>query len=181
MTRPILTRRRFIEATTCASLTALIPNLALSRVQPFNLNYAPHAGLFEHTAGTSIVDQIAFAADAGFTAWEDNDMRGRAVHEQEDIAAAMRRHDMTLGGSVGAGFSWVQPGITCGDYASGSRFLSDFRDSVEVAKRVNANWMTIVPAHVDPRIHPLFQMANVVETLKQACTLLVPHGLIMVL
>src|SRR5690606_6495420 len=161
MTRPILTRRRFIEATTCASLTALIPNLALSRVQPFNLNYAPHAGLFEHSAGTSIVDQIAFAADAGFTAWEDNDMRGRAVSEQEDIAAALQRYDMTMGVFVGAGISWDEPGITSGDDASRARFLADIRGSVEVARRVNARWMTVVPDHVDLRIQPHFQMANV--------------------
>src|SRR5690606_22491160 len=140
MTRPILTRRRFIEATTCASLTALIPNLALSRVQPFNLNYAPHAGLFEHSAGGSIVDQIAFAADAGFSAWEDNDMRGRPVSEQESIAAALRRHGMTMGVFVGAGISWDQPGITSGDEASRTKFLGDVRGSVEVAKRTDARW-----------------------------------------
>jgi hydroxypyruvate isomerase len=181
MTKPILTRRRFIEATTGASLTALIPELALSRQKTFNLNYAPHAGLFEYSAGTSIVDQIAFAADAGFTAWEDNDMRGRPVSEQEDIAAALRRHDMMMGVFVGAAVSWEEPGITSGDEASRTKFLADVRGSVDVAKRVNANWMTIVPDHVDPRIKPHFQMANVVETLKRASAILEPHGLVMVL
>ena len=181
MTKPILTRRRFLEFTTAASLAAFIPDLALSRQNNFNLNYAPHAGLFEHSAGTSIIDQIAFAADAGFTAWEDNDMRGRAVSEQEDISAALRRHDMTMGVFVGAGISWDKPGITSGDEASRTKFLADIRGSVDVAKRVSADWMTIVPDHVDPRIQPHFQMANVVETLKQASAILEPHGLVMVL
>jgi hydroxypyruvate isomerase len=41
--------------------------------------------------------------------------------------------------------------------------------------------MTIVPDHVDPRLQPHFQMANVVETLRQASDILEPHGLVMVL
>ena len=176
-----LTRRRFLETTTAAGLTAFLPDLSFSAQQPFKLHYAPHAGLFEYSAGSSIVDQIAFAADAGFTAWEDNDMRGRSVSEQEDIAAALRRHDMMMGVFVGAGISWEEPGITSGDEASRTKFLADIRGSVEVAKRINANWMTIVPDHVDPRIQPHFQMANVVESLKQASAILEPHGLIMVL
>jgi hydroxypyruvate isomerase len=181
MTEPILTRRRFVAFATATSIAASLPEFASARQQPFKLNYAPHAGLFEHSAGTSIVDQIAFAADAGFTAWEDNDMRGRAVSDQEDIAAALRRHGMTMGVFVGAGISWDKPGITSGDDASRTKFLADVRGSVDVAKRVNANWMTIVPDHVDPRIQPHFQMANVVETLKQASAILEPHGLVMVL
>ena len=176
-----LTRRRFLEATTAASLAAVLPEFAFPAQQPFKLNYAPHAGLFEHSAGSSIVDQIEFAADAGFTAWEDNDMRGRAVSDQESIAAALRRHDMKMGVFVAADISWEEPGITTGDEESRSQFLSDIRGSVDVAKRVNANWMTVVPDHVDPRIQPHFQMANVVETLKQASGILEPHGLVMVL
>jgi hydroxypyruvate isomerase len=181
MTNSALTRRRFLEGTTAASLTTLLPELAFSAQQSFKLNYAPHAGLFEHSAGSSIVDQIEFAADEGFTAWEDNNMRGRSVSEQESIAAALRRNDMKMGVFVAADISWEEPGITTGDQESRSKFLSDIRESVEVAKRVNANWMTVVPDHVDPRIQPHFQMANVVETLKQASAILEPHGLVMVL
>jgi hydroxypyruvate isomerase len=181
MVRPKLTRRRFIETTTAAGLTTLLPALALSRQPSFKLNYGPHAGLFEHSAGSSSVDQIAFAADAGFTAWEDNDMRGRALQEQKSIAAALRRHDMRMGVFVAADISWEEPGITTGDEQSKSKFLADIRKSVEVAKRVDARWMTVVPDHVEPRLQPHFQMANVVETLKQACGILEPHGLVMVL
>jgi hydroxypyruvate isomerase len=53
-----------------------------------------------------------------------------------------------------------------GDEASRSKFLSDVKGSIDVAKRVNATWMTIVPGHLSPRIRSHFQMANVVETLK---------------
>jgi hydroxypyruvate isomerase len=41
--------------------------------------------------------------------------------------------------------------------------------------------MTVVPDHVDPRIQPYFQMAHVVETLRQASQILEPHELVMVM
>jgi len=178
---PALNRRHFIRGAAAAGAATLLPDLAFSQTARFKLNYAPHAGHFEHSAGSSIVDQVEFAADAGFTAWEDNDMRGRSVPEQESIAAALQRRNMHMGVFVGADISWQEPGITSGDDESRTRFLSNIRGSIEVAKRVNATWMTVVPDHVDPRIQPHFQTANVVETLRQASQILEPHELVMVL
>ena len=60
-------------------------------------------------------------------------------------------------------------------------FLREIQASIEVAKRVNATWMTVVPGHVDLRLHPEYQTANVIESLKRAASLLEPHGLVMVL
>jgi hydroxypyruvate isomerase len=174
-------RRRFLQATAAASLATVLPPVAIAQRESFQLKYAPHAGLFEHSAGAAIVDQIAFAAEAGFMAWEDNDMRGRAVAEQEKIAAALRRNDMQMGVFVGADISWEEPGITTGDEASRAKFLFDIRGSIEVAKRINATWMTVVPDHVNARLQPHYQMANVVETLKRASAILEAHRLIMVL
>jgi hydroxypyruvate isomerase len=179
--KPVLTRRHFLHGAAAASAVTMLPDLASSQASSFKLNYAPHAGLFEHSAGASIVDQIEFAADAGFTAWEDNDMRGRPVAEQESIAATLQRRNMHMGVFVGADISWEEPGITSGDEESRTKFLADIRASIEVAKRIDATWMTVVPDHVDPRIQPHFQMANVVETLRQASQILEPHGLVMVL
>ncbi len=176
-----MNRRSFMSAAAAAAAAASMPGPARAKAQPFKLHYAPHEGLFEHSAGSSIVDQIEFAADAGFTAWEDNYMRGRDVAEQERIAAVLERRDMRMGVFVAAEVAWHEPGITAGDEDSRARFLSDIRGSVEVAKRVNASWMTVVPDHVAPRIQPYYQMANVVETLKRAAEILEPHGLIMVL
>jgi hydroxypyruvate isomerase len=178
---PPLNRRHFIRGAAAAGAATLLPDLAFSQATRFKLNYAPHAGHFEHSAGNSIVDQIEFAADAGFTAWEDNDMRSRPISEQERIAAALQRRNMHMGVFVGADISWEEPGITSGDDESRTRFLSNIRGSIEVAKRVNATWMTVVPDHVDPQIQPHFQMANVVETLRQASQILEPNNLVMVL
>lgn len=176
-----MNRRRFIGAAAAIGVAAGFPAAIAAPANRFGLNYAPHEGLFEHSAGSDVADQIAFAADAGFTAWEDNSMRSRDVAEQARIAGALRRHDVQMGVFVAAEISWHEPGITSGDEASRTKFLADIRDSVEVAKRVDATWMTVVPDHVDPRIQPHFQMANVVETLRRAADVLEPHGLVMVL
>lgn len=168
-------------ATAAAGVVAALPVTAKERSAPFRLKYAPHPGMFRYSAGEDLVSQIEFAADAGFRAWEDNDMRGRDVSEQKRIAAALQRNDMQMGIFVGADISWNEPGITSGDADSRAKFLADIRNSVEVAKRVNATWMTIVPGHVNARLQPHYQMANVVETLRQACDILEPHGFAMVL
>ncbi|HEU5482813.1 MAG TPA: TIM barrel protein [Sphingomicrobium sp.] len=175
------TRRTLLKAAAAAGLATALPNRAFARRERFNLHYAPHAGLFEHSAGPSISDQIAFAADVGFTAWEDNDMRGRPLAEQEEIAAALERNDMRMGVFVGHTISWHEPGITTGDEALREKFLSDIRGAIEVAKRLDATWMTVVPDHAAPQLQPHYQMANVVEALKRASDILEPHGLVMVL
>jgi len=174
-------RRQFIMAAAATGVAAALPKSVLATDPTFNLNYAPHFGMFEASAGEDRVAQIEFAADAGFRAWEDNSMRGRSVAEQEQLANAMQRHDIEMGVFVAADISWHEPGITAGDADSRAKFLADIESSVEVAKRVNATWMTVVPGHVDPRVRLNFQMANVVETLKQACSILEPHGLVIVL
>ena len=49
------------------------------------------------------------------------------------------------------------------------------------AKRVNAQWMTVVPGHLDPKKGMGYQTENVVESLKRAADILAPHRLTMVL
>ncbi len=58
--------------------------------------------------------------------------------------------------------------------------MQNARDSVEVAKRVNATWITVVPGKVANGIPEAVQTANVVEALKQAAGVLEEHDLIMV-
>ena len=38
----------------------------------FNLDYAPHQGMFKNNAGDSFLDQIRFMHDQGFRSIEDN-------------------------------------------------------------------------------------------------------------
>ena len=147
----------------------------------FSLNYAPHFGMFKNSAGKDVVDQLNFMSEQGFTALEDNGMTGRPLAEQERISMRMSELDMMMGVFVAHTIYWSEPNLASGKQDKREEFLAEIKASVEVAKRVNAKWMTVVPGHVDLRQDIGFQTANVVESLKQASAILEPHGLIMVL
>lgn len=149
--------------------------------KPFRMKYAPHFGMFQGSAGPDPVDQLKFAADVGFRAWEDNGMRGRPVAEQEKIAKAMRDLGMTMGVFVANDIDWSSPTLTTGQAQHVDRFVQNIRDSVEVAKRVNAKWMTVVPGVVQPRLEMGYQTANVLEALRKGAEIFEKAGLVMVL
>lgn len=145
------------------------------------LRYAPSPGQFEALAGPDLVDQIAFAAEHGFRAFEDNQMRTRSESEQRRIGAALREHDLQMGVFVAHTISWREPSLTTGKPDPRQQFLDEIRASVEVAQRVGATWMTVVPGARAPRLDDEFQTAHLVETLRKAAALLEPHDLTMVL
>jgi hydroxypyruvate isomerase len=147
----------------------------------FKLNYAPHFGMFRQHAGADVVAELEFMASEGFTALEDNGMRGRPVEEQDRIGRALERLGMRMGVFVAHTINWTEPTLTTADATMRETFLKEIRESVEIAKRLNAKWMTVVPGHVDRRPHINYQTAHVVETLKRAAAILEPHGLVMVL
>ncbi len=147
----------------------------------FQLNYAPHFGMFRNSAPGGVLDELDFMADQGFRSLEDNDMKKRPLEMQQKIAARMERHSMAMGVFVAHQIYWKEPNLTSGKKEWRDQFLKEIKESVEVAKRVNAKWMTVVPGHLDLRKDMGYQAANVIETLKRACDILEPHGLIMVL
>jgi hydroxypyruvate isomerase len=153
----------------------------------FRLAYAPHFGMFQQHAGPelkgvdSFVAQLEFMASEGFTALEDNNLRTRPVEHQERIGQTLARLNMRMGVFVCHEINWNEPTLTTGDAKNREKFLSEVKGSIDVARRVNAKWMTVVPGYVDRRLHIDFQTANVVQTLRQACAMLEPHGLTMVL
>ncbi|GMV87631.1 MAG: hypothetical protein AMXMBFR81_05620 [Chthonomonas sp.] len=147
---------------------------------PFRMLYAPHFGMFRHHAGDDAVDQLKFAADEGFRAWEDNGMMGRSVEEQTRIAKAMSDLGMTMGVFV-AHAEWGKPIYALGGRETMEQLRGVARSAVEVAKRVNAKWMTVVPGPYDLRLDWDYQTANVVDCLKAMAEVFEPHGLVMVL
>lgn len=147
----------------------------------FKLKYAPHFGMFQNSAGADLVDQLKFASDEGFLAWEDNGMKSRPKDEQERLAKAMSDLDLTMGVFVvNMGTAWGTT-LASGKQDARDKFLEECRESVEVAKRVNAKWMTVVPGTVQPSLAPGFQTANVIEALRRGAEIFEPHGLVMVL
>jgi hydroxypyruvate isomerase len=154
-------------------------NSALGKT--FNMNYAPHLGMFKNLAGNDPIDQLNFMADQGFTAFEDNGMKNRSVSLQENMAQTMVKRNLTMGVFVAHKIYWKEASLTTGKEDSRKEFLQQIEESVSVAKRVNAKWMTVVPGHLDLKLDIGFQTANVVESLKYASDILEKHNLIMVL
>lgn len=147
----------------------------------FNLKYAPHLGMFKNYAGEDPIDQLNFMADQGFTAFEDNGMRTRDVMVQEAMSKTMQKRGIEMGVFVAHEIYWKEPNLASGNLEKRTEFLDYIKKSVEVAKRVNAKWMTVVPGHVDLKQSMGYQTAHVVESLKQASAILEPYDLTMVL
>ncbi|MCI0432904.1 MAG: TIM barrel protein [Gemmatimonadetes bacterium] len=185
-------RRGFVHSALGAAAATLVANAdvaAASRAgvrssaqQPkFRLDYAPHFGMFRNHAGEDPIAELQFMAAQGFRSLEDNGMKARPVGEQERIAAEMRRLGMRMGVFVAHTIGWSEPNLTDGNPDKRARFLQEIRESVDVARRVRAQWMTVVPGMVDRRLEMSYQTANVVAALREAAAILEPHGLVMVL
>ncbi len=184
-----MNRRKFVQNTLLtASASALASPLvfgqsssAITNKETFKLKFAPHDGMFKHHAGESILDQISFMSNQGFTAFEDNEMRNRPVQEQEAIGKLLSELGMQMGIFVAHKIYWDKPNLTSGNQDFRNEFLNDITNSIDIAKRINTKWMTVVPGYVDLQKNEGFQTANVIESLKQASAILEPHGLTMVL
>ena len=187
-------RREFMKGTAAAAALAMVPD-ALARAsttassvssgsapQPFKLRYAFDAGQFSNHAPGGVVDELKFAHDQGFTAMEDNRMKGRPVAEQEAIAKEMQRLGMTMGIFVNNGTTGFKPGgsLTTGKPEERDAFLAEVRASIEVSKRVNAKWVTSLVGNTDAKLPRGYQLANVIDCLRRASDLLEPHGIVMV-
>ncbi len=146
----------------------------------FKLRYAPHFGMFRHSAGEDLIDQVRFVADQGFTALEDNGMPTRPIDVQSKIAQATTRLGMTMGVFVAeADFE----NVTFASNKPEARELVEKKATaaVEVAKRVHAKWMTVVPGRYDEGLEWDYQTTNVIDNLKRFAEILEPEGLVMVL
>ncbi|MCC6909649.1 MAG: TIM barrel protein [Phycisphaerales bacterium] len=148
---------------------------------PFKLKYAPHFGMFRHHAGDDDVDQLKFAADEGFSAWEDNGMAGRSVEDQNRLAKAMSDLGITMGVFVVNMDTAWGPTLSSGSAEARDKFVDACRKAVDVAKRVNAKWMTVVPGTYTQRLTLDYQTANVVDCLRRGAEIFESHGLVMVL
>jgi len=184
-----LKRRKFIQNSLFATAAmTTIPTSGMSQnlfsnenKLKFKLKFAPHIGMFKHHAGPNVLDQLQFMIDQGFTAFEDNEMRNRSSETQEKIAKLMQSNNIEMGVFVAHKIYWKEPNLASGKKEYRDEFLKDIEDSINVAKRVNAKWMTVVPGHVDLKKKLDFQTTNVIETLKRASSMLEPHGITMVL
>jgi len=181
-------RRSFIQKTALTSGAITIGgNLAFSKQlstnigHDFNLKYAPHLGMFKHHAGENPIDQINFMAEQGFTAFEDNGMMKREVALQTKMGESLAKHNMTMGVFVVDKGGNMANTLAAGKQEYVDIFLDGCKKAVEVAKRINAKWMTVVPGGFERNLPIGVQNANVIEALRRGAEIFEPHNLVMVL
>jgi hydroxypyruvate isomerase len=184
-------RRQFIDRSLLASAAALTgtslshaAGRASIRVPdaPFHLDYAIHDGMFRNQAGNDFIDQIKYAYDRGFRSIEDNGMMQRSPEQQKKIGETLAKLGMRMGVFVITSDSWHwKTSLATGKDEWIVKMEKDCREAVEVAKRCNATWMTVVPGNYERSLSFDMQTANVITALKKAAAILEPHKLVMVL
>lgn len=176
-------RRDFLaKGAAVGAVATTAPGLAYSSEKaekPFQMKYAPHFGMFKNSAGEDLEDQIQFMYDHGFRAMEDNNLPRRSVEDQKRIGKKLEK----LGMEMGVFVIRIPNGANMTDTDKEARegFLKNTREAVEIAKRVNARWMTVVPRKLNLSQEMGYQTVTVMDTLKYACEILEPHNLTMVL
>jgi hydroxypyruvate isomerase len=188
MDRRLFTKNLFVAGAALSSTslngsnTEGVATKAINTSTPFKMKYAPHFGMFENSAGKDLLDQLQFMSDNGFTAMEDNGMMGRTPEMQTKIGEKMAKLGMEMGVFVISFDNWPpKTTLASGNAEWREKFLTTCREAVNVAKRVNAKWATVVPGNFDRTIPMGYQMSNVIESLRQASAILEPHNLTMVL
>jgi hydroxypyruvate isomerase len=185
-----MNRREFMT-TTAAAVPALgmaVPAAAgqaaaagTAATRAFKLKYAPHFGMFEQSAGKDLFDQLKFMADQGFTALEDNGLMGRPPDVQQKIGDTLARLGMTMGVFVIDGGDNWKVSLATGKQEFKDTFVKTCRTALDVQKRVNAKWATVVPGYFARELPIGIQTGHVIDALKAGAEILETSGLVMVL
>ncbi|MFD2286550.1 TIM barrel protein [Pedobacter petrophilus] len=147
----------------------------------FNMDYAPHQGMFENHAGKNFLDQIQFMYDKGFRSIEDNGYLNRSVAEQEKIGKLLAKLGMRMGVFVVDGGDNWKTSLATGKKEFKDKFIDTCKKAVEAAKRCNAKWLTVVPGFYERNLPYGNQFANIIDAMRAGAEIFEPHGLIMVL
>ena len=185
-------KRRIFSAGLAATASTLAAGSAIASTttdrsdahtlqQTFKHNYAPHDGMFASHAGKDFVEQIKYMHSQGFRGIEDNGMLKRSKEEQDKIATTLSKLGMTLGVFVVDGGDNWKISLTTGKQEFKDNFIKTCKQSVELAKRVNAKWMTVVPGFYERNLPIGVQTGNVIDALRMGAEIFEPHGLVMVL
>jgi len=187
-------RREFITST--AALAAGVAAVAAGSAQAqettstmaanstsgsgFKLLYAPHFGLFEQHAGKDPIAQLQFMHDEGFRGLEDNGMMKRPRETQDKIGAELERLGMTMGVFVAYADFGAETFVK-NDPEIRKMLVDTMKEAVELAGRVRAKWVTVVPGKYDAKVDWGFQTANVIDNLRACAEVFEPAGVTMVL
>lgn len=182
MKRRNFLRNSLLAGTATALTSSTLANTTAAPGQPFKMLYGFHDGMFSNHAGKDFVDQIKWAHDQGFRAIEDNGMMSRTPEEQKRIGDTLAKLGMQMGVFVITSDSWHwKTSLATGKQEWKDKIVSDCKRAVEVAKRCNATWATVVPGNYERSLPIDMQTANVIQGLRLGAEILEPAKLVMVL
>ncbi|SDD57718.1 hydroxypyruvate isomerase family protein [Niabella drilacis] len=157
------------------------PVKELKADKTFNMDYAPHDGMFANSAGKDFIDQIKYMYDKGFRSIEDNGMPGRTPEMQSKIGETLAKLNMRMGVFVVPKGGNGANTLALNKQEHLDIFLDGCRKSVEIAKRCNAKWVTVVPGDFARHLPVEVQTGNVIDALRRGAEIFEPHGIVMVL
>ncbi len=181
-----MNRRKFItRGLTGAALLGTQPafpliSTALYSNEPFNMKFSPDFGLFAEVAGSDPLDQIRWAYDQGFRAWESTGLKQRNAQEQEAISQLIHQLGMEFGQFVGT-LTFSEVTFAGQDLELRKSVIKDALRSVEIAKRMGTKTVHNVLGLADPRLSWDFQLANAIEMTKRLMDIYQPEGITMVI
>lgn len=184
-------RRKFMQYSLSAgsavfTSTGAYANIAKDSIpdyeKQFHLNYGIHDGTFRSIAGDDFIDQINYAHSIGFRAIEDNNMMARPEEMQRKIGAQLTKLGMSMGVFVLTSDNWHwKTSLATGKQIWIDVMIKDCKQALEVAKRCNAKYITVVPGNYDRTLPHEIQTANIIRALRLAADIFAPAGLVMVL
>lgn len=173
-----MNRRTFTKLTLAGTILAPVPNaFADDTTAAFKANFAPTFNQLP-TAPKDYIDQLQFAYDHGFRAWEDNWLAGRDKKLWSKIAEFSKDKKMSLGVSVisiGHGIDFSNPtkeGI--------AKITADLKKGVELAKVTGQTNMTFLPGSRNemPREE---QIKKSLDMMNRCCDIVEESGIILAL
>ncbi len=164
----------------------------------FNLKYAPHLGSFTNTVGKDPIDQIKYIADLGFKAIEDSGFKadhipfdatkmGIGMCNQtnavlDKIGSTIENLGMEMGTFVVTPHVWPPIDlVTSGKQELQNQFVDKYKKALDIAKRINAKFVTVTLDCYDRSLPIEIQTANAIEALKRLSEYYDNQGVTMVL
>lgn len=174
-----MNRRQFQKTLGGSLLAGLSSNLLAqesTKAAPFKALFAPHPKQLP-TGPKDYLEQLQFAYDLGFRAWEDNNLYKQPPELQEKVGAFVKEKGMTLGVMVINNGGGV-PFFKATDEQK-ANILSDMKKGVEISKRTGQTWMTMLPGIRVDNVPLHQQIAGAADLMKACCDIVEEHGIIL--
>ncbi|MFT4542669.1 MAG: hydroxypyruvate isomerase [Planctomycetota bacterium] len=173
-----MNRRTFCKLTgaTVAAMTTGLTYGLQAEPKVFKSRFAPHLNLLP-TAPKGFLEQIQFAYDLGFRAWEENWLTTQTPELQEQIGDFIKSKKMELGVTVitgGGGVKFYDP-----SEEDVKKILADMKKGVELAKRTGQTHMTMIPGPRDDSMPREKQIEGAVDLMKRCCDVVEGQGIIL--